>query len=84
MGSPRSPADLHELKRSGFRAKKLLLVPPQNIFIWSNACSLKKPTFAGITLPRMPVGAPGMGRSENESFEIYALGDGPPNLQATE
>jgi hypothetical protein len=44
----------------------------------------EQPAFAGITLPGMPVGAPGMGGNKTEPFKIYALGDGPPKLYAAE
>jgi hypothetical protein len=44
----------------------------------------EQPAITGITLPNMPGGAPGMGGSKTEPFNIYALGDGPPKLYATE
>ena len=44
----------------------------------------EKPGITGITLPGMPAGSPGMGGSKTEPFNIYALGDGPPKLYATE
>lgn len=33
----------------------------------------KKPAIAGITLPGMPMGAPGMGGAKTEPFTIYAV-----------
>ena len=43
----------------------------------------EKPAIAGITLPGMPGGAPGMGGRKTEPFKIYALGDGAPKVYAT-
>jgi hypothetical protein len=45
---------------------------------------VEQPAITGITLPGMPAGSPGMGGSKTEPFKIYALGDGPPKLYATE
>ncbi len=42
----------------------------------------ERPAIAGITLPGMPAGAPGMGGRKAEPFKIYALGDGVPKLYA--
>jgi hypothetical protein len=46
----------------------------------------EKPAIAGITLPGMPAGSPGMFGSKTEKFVIYALTkDGkPPTVYATE
>lgn len=33
----------------------------------------EKPTIAGITLPGMPMGSPGMGGAKTENFVIYAV-----------
>jgi hypothetical protein len=44
----------------------------------------ERPAITGITLPGMPAGSPGMGGSKTEPFKIYALGDGPPKLYATD
>ena len=44
----------------------------------------EQPAITGITLPGMPAGSPGMGGSKTEPFKIYALGDGPPKLYATD
>ncbi len=42
----------------------------------------EKPAIAGITLPGMPGGSPGMGGTKSAPFKIYALGKGPPELYA--
>jgi hypothetical protein len=42
----------------------------------------EKPAIAGITLPGMPAGSPGMGGSKTEPFKIYALGDRSPKFYA--
>lgn len=46
----------------------------------------EKPTIAGITLPGMPLGSPGMGGEKEEPFTIYAIPkDGKaPSVNATE
>ena len=45
----------------------------------------EKPDIAGITLPGMPTGSPGMGGSKNASFVIYSFGkDGAPEIYAVE
>ncbi|ETR79356.1 hypothetical protein X566_00130 [Afipia sp. P52-10] len=46
----------------------------------------EKPAIAGITLPGMPMGSPGMAGTKTEKFVIYALTkDGmPPTVYATE
>ena len=46
----------------------------------------EKPAIAGITLPGMPLGSPGMGGEKEEPFTIYAVTkDGaPPSVYATE
>jgi len=44
----------------------------------------ERPPIAGITLPAMPAGAPGMGGSKTGPFKIYVLGDGPPKLYAVD
>ena len=46
----------------------------------------EKPAIAGITLPGMPLGAPGMGGSKEGLFTIYAITkDGKaPSIYATE
>lgn len=46
----------------------------------------EKPAIAGITLPGMPLGAPGMGGSKEAPFTIYAIAkDGSePSVYATE
>lgn len=46
----------------------------------------EKPAIAGITLPGMPMGSPGMGGTKTEKFVIYALTkDGKaPTIYATE
>jgi hypothetical protein len=33
----------------------------------------EKPAIAGITLPGMPMGSPGMGDDPNQSFTVYAV-----------
>jgi hypothetical protein len=46
----------------------------------------EKPAIAGITLPGMPMGSPGMGGTKTEKFTIYAVTkDGKkPRVYATE
>lgn len=44
----------------------------------------EKPPIKGITLPGMPEGSPGMYGKKTAPFSIYALGDGPAKLYATE
>jgi hypothetical protein len=44
----------------------------------------EKPAVAGITLPGMPEGSPGMGGTKSAPFNVFALGDGPPKLYAVE
>jgi hypothetical protein len=46
----------------------------------------ERPAIAGITLPGMPEGSPGMSGSKRETFTIYAVTkDGaPPKVYATE
>jgi len=46
----------------------------------------EKPPVAGITLPGMPLGSPGMGGEKEGPFTVYAITkDGaPPNVYATE
>ncbi|WP_027132523.1 DUF411 domain-containing protein [Geminicoccus roseus] len=45
----------------------------------------ERPDIAGITLPGMPMGSPGMGGAKEEPFKVYAVGqDGAPTVYATE
>lgn len=46
----------------------------------------EKPAIAGITLPGMPLGSPGMGGEKEGPFMVYAITkDGtPPSIYATE
>jgi hypothetical protein len=46
----------------------------------------ERPSIAGITLPGMPEGSPGMTGRKSETFTIYAVTkDGaPPTVYATE
>jgi hypothetical protein len=44
----------------------------------------ERPAIAGITLPGMPMGAPGMTGKKSEPLTIYAIGDGPPRVYAVE
>lgn len=44
----------------------------------------EKPAIKGITLPGMPAGAPGMFGTKTAPFKIYALGDTPAKIYATE
>lgn len=46
----------------------------------------EKPDIAGITLPGMPTGSPGMGGSKMAPFVIYSLGKdgGTPDIYAVE
>lgn len=43
-----------------------------------------KPAIAGISLPGMPPGSPGMGGTKSAPFKIYALSDGSVELYATD
>lgn len=51
-----------------------------------NKLLTEKPDIAGISLPGMPLGSPGMGGNKTEPFKIYAITkDGkPPAVYATE
>jgi len=51
-----------------------------------NKLLAEKPDIAGITLPGMPIGSPGMFGAKTETFTIYALTrDGkPPTVYATQ
>ena len=40
----------------------------------------ERPTIAGITLPGMPLGSPGMGGAKQEPFKIYEIGKGDPKI----
>jgi hypothetical protein len=44
----------------------------------------ERPAIAGITLPGMPLGSPGMGGTKQEPFEIYEIGNAEPKLFMTE
>jgi hypothetical protein len=46
----------------------------------------ERPNIAGITLPGMPAGSPGMGGAKTESFVVYGLpkDGGRPTVYATE
>jgi hypothetical protein len=44
----------------------------------------EKPEVAGISLPGMPLGSPGMGGEKEGPFTIFAFGDGPPEVFAVE
>jgi hypothetical protein len=43
----------------------------------------ENPDIAGIALPGMPAGSPGMSGVQTESFTIYALSDGVPSAFVT-
>ena len=43
----------------------------------------EKPQIAGITLPGMPVGTPGMPGDKPGPLDIYEIGKGPPKVYAT-
>jgi hypothetical protein len=40
----------------------------------------ERPSIAGITLPGMPLGSPGMGGARQEPFKIYEIGRAEPKL----
>lgn len=40
----------------------------------------ERPAIAGITLPGMPLGSPGMGGTKQEPFKIYEIGEAEPKL----
>ena len=42
-----------------------------------------KPQIAGITLPGMPEGTPGMPGTKSGPLQIYEIGKGPPRVYAT-
>ena len=43
------------------------------------------PEIAGVTLPGMPMGSPGMGGAKQAAFEIYAIEEGvDPTVYAIE
>ena len=44
----------------------------------------EKPAIKGVSLPGMPVGAPGMPGPKAAPFEIYEISDGPAKVYATE
>lgn len=44
----------------------------------------ERPDIAGVTLPGMPMGSPGMSGTKTEPFTIYQIGDGPPRIFAVE
>lgn len=44
----------------------------------------ERPAIAGVTLPGMPMGSPGMSGVKSEPFTIYAIGDLPPSVYAVE
>lgn len=44
----------------------------------------ERPAIAGITLPGMPLGSPGMGGAKQEPFKIYEINKAEPKLYMTE
>lgn len=44
----------------------------------------EKPDIKGISLPGMPLGAPGMSGAKEGPFTIYEISDGPAKVYATE
>ena len=44
----------------------------------------ERPDIAGITLPGMPAGSPGMFGEKTAPFTIYEIGDGPAKVYAVE
>jgi hypothetical protein len=44
----------------------------------------EKPAIAGITLPGMPEGSPGMTGKKAAAFTVYAIGKGSPQVYAVE
>ncbi len=44
----------------------------------------EKPEIAGITLPGMPQGSPGMSGTKNGPFTVYEIGPGPAKVYAVE
>ena len=45
----------------------------------------EKPDIAGVTLPGMPMGSPGMGGAKQEPFKVYAIEEGvDPTVYAVE
>lgn len=44
----------------------------------------ERPDIAGVTLPGMPLGSPGMAGLKTEPFTIYEIGDAAPEIYAVE
>jgi len=44
----------------------------------------ERPAVAGITLPGMPLGSPGMGGTKQEPFKIYEIGGAQPKVFMTD
>jgi hypothetical protein len=44
----------------------------------------ERPDIAGVTLPGMPMGSPGMSGSKTEPFTIYEIGGKAPEIYAVE
>jgi hypothetical protein len=44
----------------------------------------ERPDIAGVTLPGMPMGSPGMSGAKTEPFTIYEIGGGTPEIYAVE
>lgn len=54
-------------------------VPVESI----NRLLKERPPIAGISVPGMPVGSPGMGGRKQEPLTVYAIGSGEPKVYAT-
>ena len=44
----------------------------------------ERPAVAGLTLPGMPAGTPGMTGSQSEPWTIYSIGNGAPEVYAVQ
>ena len=44
----------------------------------------ERPAIAGVTLPGMPAGSPGMTGTKSEPFTVYAIGDDAPQVYVVE
>lgn len=77
-GVPQALAGCHTMLIDGYVVEGL--VPLDTL----TRLLTEKPAIKGISLPGMPVGAPGMPGPKAAPFEIYEISDGPAKVYATE
>lgn len=77
-GVPEPLAGCHTLMIDGYVVEGLV---PVGIL---NKLLAEKPKIKGISLPGMPVGAPGMPGRKNGPFFVYELGSAKPKVFATD